>query len=334
MPSSRRRICRHAALALVLGAGCSGRQTGTDTSDATASPSADGSGETASIEPTTDSAETGTPTRTSLVLHDVDRDDLPHRSRVGVLSPDVWEWVTTAAETGAVDIGTEEGWTPAFPTRRGTETSTPTSQTSTPTGPASPEVDLALAAADVLVVDGERYAPRLVYAGESYYAVEGVPVESVPAADDSRSVGEVRVANVSDLPPAQRRVAVAAIENERGYEVGTHERRSEAFEAVRAYDYFRYRNRSYRRYFAQGDTFHVHTTLWADPVETVDEDDVVFAVEPVDLSARGREIVATAVADDAGAATVESMPPALVDAVETNDFLATTTRLYRPRLLR
>jgi hypothetical protein len=332
MPSSRRRICRHAALALVLGAGCSGRQTGTDTSDADASPSADGSGETASTEPTTDSADTGThgtetspPTRTSLVLHDVDRGDLPHRSRVGVLSPDVWGWVTTAAETGAVDVGTEEGWTPAFPTGRETET---------PTGPASPRVDLALAAADVLVVDGERYAPRLVYAGESFAAVEGVPVESVPAPDDSRSVGEVRVANVSDLPPAQRRVAVAAIENERGYEVGPHERRSEAFEAVRAYDYFRYRNRSYRRYFAQGDTFHVHTTLWADPVETVDEDDVVFEVEPVDLSARGREIVATAVTDDAGAATVESMPPELVDAVETNDFLATTTRLYRPRLLR
>jgi hypothetical protein len=288
----------------------------------------------ASTETTTDSADTGThgtkttsPTRTSLVLHDVDRDDLPHRSRVGVLSPDVWEWVTTAAETGAVDVGTEEGWTPTFPTGRGTETSTPT-------GPASPRVDLALAAADVLVVDGERYAPRLVYAGESYYAVEGVSVESIPASDDSRSIGEVRVANVSDLPPAQRRVATAAIENERGYEVGYHERPSDAFEAVRTYDYFRYRNRRYRRYFAQGDSFDVHTTLWADLVETVDENDVVFEVEPVDLSARGREIVATAVADDAGAATVDSMPPELVDAVEASDFMATTTRLYRPRLLR
>jgi hypothetical protein len=287
MPSSRRHVRRRVAFALasVLGAGCGGRQAGT----ATPSTGSDASTSAAGSEPTTTTAtatgntDTGTTTRVSFVLHDADTDDLPHRSRVGVLSPDVWEWLVRAAETGAVDIGTPEGWEPTFPTGR--ETSTPTQ---TPVGSTSPEVDLALAAADVLVVDGERYAPRLVYAGESSDAIEGLSVESIPAPDDERSGDEIRVATVSELPPEQRRIVRAAIENEHGHEVGYHGRRSEAFEAVRAYDYVRYRNRSYRRYLAQGDGFEVHTTLWADPV----------------------------------------------DAVETSDYPATTSRLYRPRLVR
>jgi hypothetical protein len=254
------------------------------------------------------------------VLHDVDRDDLPPRSRVGVVSPEVWEWVTTATEAGAVDVATEEGWEPTFPGRE-----TPTS---TPAEGAAPNVDLAVATADVLVVDGEPYAVRTTYrASEASYRLKTRPV----GASDVEPPDETdAVAAVSELPPEQRRVALAAIEDD-GYSVGFHEERGEAFEAVTGYDYLRYEGETYWTFVVHGDKFRPHTTLWATPIDTVDDgDDVVFEVERVDLSERGQRVFAAAVAD--GGERVESVPETLAAAVETNDYLATTTGLYRARI--
>ena len=304
-------------MALIGAAGCGGRSDTGEEATAEAADTddtpTDGGGSSTTADGTTSAP------RASLVLHDVARDDLPRRSRVGVVSPPVWEWLTTAAETGAVDVATADGWSPPFP---GEETPTPTERA------AAPNVDLAVAAADVVVLDGEPYAVRTTYrAGEASYRLKTRPVS---ASDVEPPEGTDATAVVSELPPARRRIALAAIEGD-GYAVGFHEDRSEAFDAVAEYDYLRHDGETYWTFVVHGDRFRRHTTLWATPVDSVDDgDNVVFEVGRVALPERGRSTVAAAVAD--GAEPVESMPEALAEAVETYDYLATTTGLYRARI--
>jgi hypothetical protein len=188
----------------------------------------------------------------------------------------------------------------------------------------------ALGAADVLVVDGEPYAIRVVYAGEASYRLKTKPVGSSEEAEPPEATDTV--ATVSDLPPAQRRIAREAVENETGYYVGYHDRTTETFETVRGYDYLEYENETYWTYVAHGDNFFVHTTLWVEPVESVDEEDVVFEVAPVDLSEEGRAVVTEAIRAESGSASVETVPSALAEATETFEALTTTTGLYGPRL--
>jgi hypothetical protein len=329
MPSSRRRFLRLATGTLLVAAGCSSRPATESTTDTDRSsspdsgtdspPSTDGPSSTATDE----GDDEGTP-GTSLVLHDVDPEDASG-ARVGVVSPDVWGWLTEAAETGAVDIATERGWSPTFPVAG--ETPTPA-----PEDGMAPRVDLALAEADVLVVDGDPFAVRTTYrAAEASYRLKTEPVGSIEEADPPDETDTV--ADVSDLPPDQRRIARATIENDSGYSVGFHETASEAFETVREYDYLRHEGETYWTFTVHGDKFRRHTTLWLSPVEDVGEDDVVFEVEPVELSKRGRELFAAAVVDGAEpVASAEAVPATLADAVETYDLLATTTGLYRARI--
>ncbi|WP_142859231.1 hypothetical protein [Salinigranum halophilum] len=154
------------------------------------------------------------------------------------------------------------------------------------------------------------------------------PVGAIEEADPPEPTDTV--ANVASLPPAQRRIARAAVQNEAGYDVGYHEERSEAFEAVSEYDDLRFEGETYWTFTVHGDRFLVHTTLWAEPVEQVGEDDVVFEVNPVILSDRGFEAVTTAI--ESPAATAETVPETLADATATYDALATTIALYRARL--
>ncbi|WP_380676258.1 hypothetical protein [Salinigranum sp. GCM10025319] len=331
MPSSRRSFLRLATGTVLVGAGCNGRSptegltNDTDQSAAPnprtdSTPSTDGRSATATDE---DEASSTTP-GVSFVLHDVDPEDAPG-ARVGVVSPDVWRWLTEAAETGAVDIATEEGWSPTFPVA--SETPTPT-----PEDGMAPRVALAVAEADVLVVDGDPYTVRTTYGGgEAGYQLKTEPVGSVDEADPPDETDSV--AEVSALPPDQRRIARAAIENESGYSVGFHETASEAFEGVREYDYLRHEDETYWTFTVHGDKFRRHTTLWLSPVEGVGEADVVLEVESVELSTRGQELFAAAVVDGAEqVASAEAVPAMLADAVEAYDLLATATGLYRARI--
>jgi hypothetical protein len=324
MPASRRQFVRRTTtVAVVATAGCggrtdAGRESTSDRGEAADTPP-DGSPSSAPTERTT------SPPRSSLVLHDVDRDDLPRRSRIGVVSPPVWEWLTAAAETGAVDVATEDGWSPPFPDDE-TPTPTPTERAERAK---APNVDLAVAMADVVVLDGEPYAVRTTYrAGEASYRLKTRPV----SANDVEPPDETdTTAVVSELPSDRRRIALAAIEDEDGYVVGFHEERSEAFDAVAEHDYLRHDGETFWTFVVHGDKFRPHTTLWATPIDAVDDgDDVVFEVERVDLSERGQATVAAAVPD--GAEPVESVPETLAEAVETYDYLATTTGLYRARI--
>lgn len=329
MPSSRRAYCRRAVGLLAVGAGCGGRPGVSSPSPSTADTPVTATG---GLDERTATATATAEETTSLVLHGVDSDALPRRARVGVLSPEVWDWVTTAAETGAADVGAEDGWTPTFPSEEVTPTPAPGSASAPETRTESrgaPRVDLAVAAADVLVVEGRPYAVRTTYrAAEASYRLQTERVGATEEADPPEATDAV--ANLASLPPDQRRIARAAVRNETGYAVGYHEERSEAFEAVSEYDYLRFEGETYWTFTVHGDRFLVHTTLWAEPVERVGEDDVVFEVEPVTLSERGREAVTAAITSPA--ATVETVPETLADATATHDALATTTALYRARL--
>jgi hypothetical protein len=322
MPSTRRAYCRRAVGLLVVAAGCSGRPGSSSPSTADTPVTATGGVDERTATATATAEET-----TSLVLHGADADDLPRRAQVGVLSPEVWDWVTTAAETGAADVGVEDGWTPTFPSKQPTSTPAPGSASGTGTeSRGAPRVDLAVAAADVLVVEGRPYAVRTTYrAAEASYRLKTVRVGATEEADPPEATDTV--ANVASLPPDQRRIARVTVRNETGYAVGYHEERSEAFEAVSEYDYLHFEGETYWTFTVHGDRFLVHTTLWAEPVEQVGEDDVVFAVKPVTLSERGREAVTAAI--ESPAATVETVPETLADATATYDALATTTALYR-----
>jgi hypothetical protein len=321
MPSSRRTHCRRAAGLLLLGSGCGGRSSTAsrvETATTAATDRTDGRTQTAT------GATDGAGETTSLVFHDVDLDGLPRPARVGVLSPEVWEWVTTAAETGAADVGVADDWTPTFPAEGSAPTSDPD-----PTARRAPRVDLAIAGADVLLVGGQPYAVRTTYrAAEASYRLKTRRVGSIEEAEPPEATDTV--ANVSALPPDQRRIARTAVEAEHGYHVGLHESRSEAFEAVSAYDYLRHEGETYWTFVVHGDNFLVHTTLWAEQVEEVGDAGVVVKVEPVTLSDRGREVVGTAI--ESTAVTVETVPESLADAVATYDALTTTTTLYRARL--
>jgi hypothetical protein len=129
MPSSRRTYCRRAVGFLVMAAGCSGRPGSSSPSTADTPVTA-----TERVDERTSTATATAAERTSLVLYDVDADDLPRRARVGVVSPEVWDWVTTAVETGAADVGVADGWTPTFPSER--PTPTPSGRRTAPPRPA------------------------------------------------------------------------------------------------------------------------------------------------------------------------------------------------------